>query len=233
MTLLLVLCFWLGVWATGVIPVLGRITAPLIGHDTTAGLVPAFFGSASELPADVVHGLTQLGAQLGRGILPLRGLIVLHSDAPRAGVVYAMSTALTFVVLAFMLLVVWVLARVLRRHRQVVRRPPWNGGIPQLRPEMAYTATTFSAPVRVLFDAVFDPEVAREEQHQGAFLTSRRHHEVRVHILDRLLLNPFLAAMEATAGLFARMHHDKITGYAAYALGALVFVLLAATIALN
>ncbi|MEO6965139.1 MAG: proton-conducting transporter membrane subunit [Acidobacteriaceae bacterium] len=209
MTLLLVLCLWLGVWATGVIPVLGRIAAPLIGLDTTAGLVPAFFGSANELPADVVHGLTQLGAQLGRGILPLRGLIVLPSDAPRAGVVYAMSTALTFVVLTFMLLVVWVLARVLRRHRQLVRRPPWNGGIPQLRPEMAYTATTFSAPVRVLFDAVFDPEVTREEQHQGAFLTSRRHHEVRVHIFDRLLLNPFLAAMEATARLFARMHHGK------------------------
>ncbi len=232
MTLLLVICSWLGVWATGVIPVLGRITAPLIGHDATAGLVPAFFGPVSTLPADVVHSLTQLGAQLGRGIVPLRGLIVLHSDAPRAGVVYAMSTALTFAVLALMLLVTWVSARALRR-RHVVRRAPWNGGIPRLRPEMAYTPTTFAAPVRVMFHGIFDPEVAREEQHQGAFLMSRRHHELRVHILDRLLLNPLLAAMETAARLFARMHHGKVTGYAAYVLGAAVAVLLAAAITLS
>ena len=37
---------------------------------------------------------------------------------------------------------------------------------------MSYTATTFAAPVRVLFDALFDPDVAREEQRQGAFLTA-------------------------------------------------------------
>lgn len=232
MILLVVVCFVLGIGATGMIPVLGRITAPLTGHDATAGLVPAFFGTASEIPAIVVHDLTQLGAQLGRGILPLRGLIVLHSDAPRAGVVYAMSTALTFAVLAFMLLVVWVLARVLRRRRHVVQHAPWNGGIPGLRPEMAYTPTTFAAPVRVMFHGIFEPEVARQEQYQGAFLTSRRHHEVRVHILDRLLVNPLKAAMQSTARLVARMHHGKVTGYAAYVLGILVVVLLAAAIAL-
>lgn len=233
MTLLLVVCFCLGVWATGVIPVLGRITAPLIGHDATAGLVPAFFGSASALPADVMHTLTQLGAQLGRGILPLRGLIVMHSDAPRAGVVYAMSTALTFAVLAFMLLVIWVLARVLRRRRRVVRRAPWNGGIPGLRPEMAYTPITFAAPVRVMFHSIFNPEVSRQEQHQGASLTSRRHQEVQVHILDRLLVNPLKATMQSTARLLARMHHGKVTGYATYVLAILVIVLLVATITLS
>lgn len=233
MTLLVVVCLWLGVWATGVIPVLGSITAPLIGHNATAGLVPAFFGSASTLPADVVHGLAQLGAQLGRGILPLRGLIVMHSDAPRAGVVYAMSTALTFAVLVLMLLVVWALARGLRRRRRVVRRAPWNGGIPRLRPEMAYTPITFSAPVRVMFHSIFNPEVSRQEQHQGASLTSRRQEELRVHILDRLLVNPLKAAIEATARRLARIHHGKVTGYAAYVLGTLVIVLLAAAIALS
>lgn len=233
MTLLGVVCFGLGVWATGVIPVLGRITSPLTGVDATAELVPAFFGHASSLAAGVVHDLTQLGAQLGRGLLPLRGLVVLHSDAPRTGVVYAMSTALTFAVLACMLLIVWVLARALRRRRQVVRRPPWNAGIPSLKPEMTYTATTFAAPVRVLFDAVFDPEVARQEERQGAFLTAREHREVHVHLFDRLLVDPLMASMLATARLLARMHHGRVTIYAAYVLGSLVAVMVAAAVALS
>ena len=233
MVLLTLVCFGLAVWATGVIPVLGRITGPLTGANPTDALVPAFFGNGSGLAAGVVHDLSPLGAQLGRGLLPLRGLVVLHSDGAHAPVVYAMSTALTFVVLVLMLLVVWVVARGVRRHRRISRGLPWNGGIVRLRPEMAYTATVFSAPVRVLFDAVFDPQVARQEERQGAFLTARVHHEVRVHLVDRLLVGPLLAAAWATAGFLARMHHGKISGYAIYVLGALVVVVLAAAATLS
>ncbi len=156
----------------------------------------------------------------------------MHSDMPRTGIVYAMSTALTFAVLAFMLLVVWLLARVLRRRRRVVRRVPWNGGIPRLRPEMAYTPTTFAAPVRVLFNSLFDPQVARQEQRQGAFLTAREHHEVHVHVFDRLLVHPLTTGMQATAKFLARMHHGKITVYAAYVLASLMAVMLAAVVTL-
>ncbi|MGH8228830.1 MAG: proton-conducting transporter membrane subunit, partial [Steroidobacteraceae bacterium] len=233
MTILIVVCFGLGVWATGVIPVLGRLVAPLTGVDATASLVPAFFGHPSALAAGVVHALSPLGAQLGRGLLPLRGLVVLHSDAPRAGVVYAMSTALTFAVLACMLLAVWVLARVLRRRRAVVRRAPWNAGIPRLRPEMAYTPTTFASPVRVLFDAVLNPEVARQEQRQGAFLTARKHQVVQVHLFDRLLVVPLIGGMQAIAGLLARMHRGKVTVYAGYVLASFVVAILAAVITLS
>ncbi len=234
MTLLIVVCFGLGVWATGVIPLLGRIAKPLIGVDATADLVPAFFGDASALAASEVRGLTQLGAQLGRGIVPLRGLIVMHSDMPHTGVVYAMSTALTFAVLAFMLLVVWLLTRVLRRrHRQVVQRIPWNGGIPRIRGEMVYTPTTFAAPVRVLFDGIFSPDVARREQRQGAFLTAREHEVVHVHVFDRLLVSPLMAGMQVTAALLAHMHRGKVTVYAAYVLASFVAVMLAAAIALG
>lgn len=233
MTVLIVVCFGLGVLATGVIPVLGRLVAPLTGVDATAQLVPAFFGRATVLAPGVVHDLTQLGAQLGRNLLPLRGLVVLHSDAPRAGVVYAMSTALTFAVLACMLLIVWVLARVMRRRRQVARRAPWNAGIPHLRPEMTYTPTTFGAPVRVLFDAVLNPEVARQEQHQGAFLTAREHRVVHVHLIDRLLLVPIIAGMRWSARLLAGMHHGKVTAYAGYVLASLAVAVLAAAIALS
>lgn len=227
MGLLALVCFGLSLWVTGVIPLLGRISEPLVGANATAALVPDFFRRTNTIPPDILHGLTQLGAQLGRGILPLRSLIVMHSDVPHAGVVYAMSTALSFAVLAFMLLVVWLLARVFRRRRtQVERRPPWNGGIPRLRPEMAYTATTFSAPVRVLFDAVFEPEIAREEQRQGTFLTARRRHEVRMQLIDRVLVRPLNDAAQRLAKLLARLHQGKITSYAGYVLASLIVVML-------
>lgn len=58
MVLLTLVCFGLAVWATGVIPVLGRVTAPLTGADPTDALVPAFFGNGSGLPAGVVHDLS-------------------------------------------------------------------------------------------------------------------------------------------------------------------------------
>lgn len=226
MAMLAITCLGLGVWVTGIIPVLGRLAAPLTGADPTAALVPAFFGDGDGLATSVVHDLSQLGAQLGRGLLPLRGLVVLHSDGAHAPVVYAMSTALTFAVLLFMLLVVWLVAHGVRRHRQVAQRLPWNGGIVRLRPEMTYTATTFSAPVRVLFHAVFDPEVAREEQRQGAFVTAHAHHEVRVHVVDRLFIHPAVETAQRIAARLAELHHGKVTTYAAYVLAALLVVVL-------
>ncbi|MGH8318860.1 MAG: proton-conducting transporter membrane subunit [Steroidobacteraceae bacterium] len=230
MGLLAVVCFGLALWATGVIPLLGRVGAPIVGADATAALVPAFFGHATALPAGVVHGLTELGAQLGRGILPLRGLVVLHSDGAHAPVVYAMSTALSFVVLAFMLLLVWFVTWVLRRHRRIARGIPWNGGIPRLQPAMSYTATTFTAPVRVLFHDVFSPEVSRREERQGAFLTAEQYREVRMQLIDRVLIRPLGDSAQRLAGRLAALHHGKVTAYAGYVLASLIVVMLATRI---
>lgn len=227
MGLLALTCFGLALWATGVIPVLGRVGAPLVGADATANLVPAFFGRVSALTPGVVQSLTELGAQLGRGILPLRGLIVMFADTANGPVAYAMSTALTFAVLGFMLLIVWLIACVARRRRHTLaRRMPWNGGIPELQPEMAYTATTFAAPVRVLFNAVFDPDVAREERRQGAFLTAREQREAHAQLVDRVLIRPLDAVAQAIARRLAALHHGKVTAYAGYVLASLLVVML-------
>ncbi len=230
MGLLALVCFGLAVWATGVIPLLGRVGAPIVGADATAALVPTFFGHPAALAAGVVHDLTQLGAQLGRGILPLRGLVVLHSDGAHAPVVYAMSTALSFAVLALMLLIVWLAARVLRHHRRTARRIPWNGGIPHLQPAMSYTATAFAAPARVLFDSVFSPEVSRREQRLGAFLTGRQRREIRLQLIDRVLIRPLGNAAQGLAARLAALHHGKVTAYAGYVLASLIVVMLATRI---
>ena len=232
MAILVVVCLALGVLATGVIPTMGRFTSNLTGVDPTGALVPAFFRDASSLAAGIAHDLGQIGARIGRGVVPLRGLIVLHSGGAATPVIYAMSTALTFIVLSGMLLLVWLLARGLRRRR-IARRTPWDAGLARIQPEMAYTATAFAAPARVLFHNVFDPEVAKEEERQGAFLTTRRHRETGVHPVERLLIAPLTRKGLRIAERLARLHHGKVNLYAAYVLAALVAVVIAAAVSLS
>lgn len=231
MGILVAACFALAMLATAIIPLLGGFVGKLTGVNPTGGLVPAFFGRVQVLSADVVQALTDLGAQLGRGVMPLRGLVVLHAGPGGNPVMYAMSTVLSFAVIAFLLIVVWLFARGLR-HRRVSRSRPWGAGLARIRPEMTYTATTFAAPVRVLFHAVFDPEVAREEERQGAFVTALSHHEVRVPLVDRLLVNPLSRGMQSIATSLARLHHGKVTLYATYVLAALVVATIAAVVSL-
>lgn len=233
MGVLAVVCFGLGVLATAVIPLLGRLTATLTGVNPTGALVPAFFRQVQGLGAGVVHDLTQLGAQLGRGIVPLRGLVVLHSGGAETPVVYAMSTSLTFVVLACMLLLIWLLACGLRRYRRIARRSPWGAGLVHIQPEMTYNATTFAAPVRVLFDGLLQPVVTERAEQQGASVTALHREGELIHVADRLMLRPLTIAGVWIAARLARMHHGRVTLYAAYILVTLAVVLLVAVGTLN
>ncbi|MGH8127679.1 MAG: proton-conducting transporter membrane subunit [Gammaproteobacteria bacterium] len=233
MGILVIVCFGLGVVATGVIPVLGRLTAPLTGADPTAALVPAFFHHTQVLAAGIVHDLTQIGAQIGRGVMPLRGLVVLHSGGATTPVIYAMSTALTFIVLVFLLLIVWLATRGLRRRRRAHRRALWDAGLARLRPEMTYTATAFAAPVRVTFNRLLRPVIVEEAERHGAFVTAIRRSAHMVHIVDRFTLYPLIGGSQYLATRLARMHHGRVTLYAAYIVAALSVTLLAAASVLH
>ncbi|MEJ2325331.1 MAG: proton-conducting transporter membrane subunit [Chromatiaceae bacterium] len=224
--ILTVICLGLGILATAVIPVLGRLAAPLAGTEATAALVPAFFSGAPALAHGIAADLTQIGAQIGRGLLPLRGLVVLHSGGSATPVIFAMSTALTFAVLVFLVLVVWGLARAQRRRHRVSRRSLWDAGLTRLRPEMTYTATAFAAPVRVLFDRLLRPVVDEDTERQGAFVTAVRRRATLVHVFDRLTLRPLIDLSRWIAARLARMHHGRVTLYAGYVLAALVLALL-------
>ncbi|CAM5779527.1 proton-conducting transporter membrane subunit [Castellaniella caeni] len=233
MGVLLAICLALGVLATGVIPLLGRLTGFLTGTDPTASLVPAFLGQVQGLGAGLVDDLAAIGARLGRGLVPLRGLVILHSGGAATPVIYAMSTAFIFVVLALLLFLTWLLARKLRDHHRITRRTVWDAGLVRLQPEMTYTATAFAAPVRVIFDKILRPVVAEHVERQGAFITARHREDDLVHIVDRLTLRPLTRAGTWVATQLARMHHGPVTLYAGYILVVLTAVLLAAAASLD
>lgn len=224
MFILAALCLAFGVLPTYIIPALDPALRPLAGASATGELVPPFFASHPEhhdLPAAFVGEFHDLGAQVGQGILPGNGLVVLHRGGKENPVVFAMSTSYMLIVLALLLALAYAVIRLwLTRHRQLVRRTPWDGGLRRLLPEMTYTATGFSNPVRVIFDAVFRPTTVEDTRETVAehFRTAIRREKERVHPVDRVVFQPTRKAALGIARCLAAMHHGRINAYITYAL---------------
>jgi hydrogenase-4 component B len=223
-------CVVLGLLPTFVLPLIGSASTTVFGSDVVSGtLVPPFFRpnlGPNPLPADFVATFHALGAQVG-GHLPGRGLVVMLRGGSANPVVFAMSTTYLAAIIAVLLAVAYGVVRLATRKRRAERVKAWAGGLGSLEPEMTYTATGFSNPVRVIFDAVFDPtevENRRETIHQHFRAAIRRRRE-DVFLADRLVTVPLTHAVQSTARFLARMHHGRLSAYVGYALGTLLVAL--------
>lgn len=224
----------LGVLPTYVIPAINRAVQPAIVAASASGeLVPPFYATSQahgELPKAFVSSFSSIGAQVGQGVFPGRGLVVMHRGGSGQHVVFAMSTS--YQLLIFLLLggAAYVGVRIASRKRKVRREARWDGGLRRLLPEMTYTATGFSNPVRVIYRAVFRPRAVEDVRETVAshFRTSIRRSYEEVHIVNRLLIDPTTRAARGLALLLARLHSGRINSYVVYILIAIaVFVLIA------
>lgn len=220
--------FILGVIPTFVIPALGGALVPLGTSRASQALVPAFFAHEAtdhaQLPAAFVAEFHDLGAQVGEPLVPGRGLVVLHRGGAENPVIFAMSTSYGVVVLAFLLAVAWlVLARVSRRRKRR-RELPWDGGVRHLFPEMTYTATGFSNPVRVVFDALLRPRTVEDTQEtvSAHFRVAIKRSQETTHLVDRWVLESLARSLTKAAAWLARMHHGRLNAYVAYVLATLL-----------
>ena len=155
--------------------------------------------------------------------------MVLHRGGTENPVVFAMSTAYMLLVLAGLLLVTYVIIRLwLTRLRRLDRRERWDGGLRRLLPEMTYTATGFSNPVRVIFDAIFRPTTVEDTSETVAqhFRNAIRREKERTLIVDRLVLQPMKQKAMGLARFLAAIHHGHINVYAGYVLLTLLLVLI-------
>jgi len=225
------LCLLLGALPTYVIPALSHELQPLTRASATEALVPPFFASAvghEALPPAFAAEFHDLGAQTGQSVLPGRGLVVLHRGGQANPVVFAMSTSYMAIALIALLLMTWAVLRLwLTRARQLAHGERWDGGVRRLLPEMTYTATGFSNPVRVIFDAFFRPttvEDARETVVEHFRNAIRREHRV-IHVMDRFAVQPMARAALGLARKLASMHHGLINAYVAYVLLAVLLAL--------
>jgi hydrogenase-4 component B len=233
MVFLAALCLLLGVLPTYVIPALNIELQPWTNASTDA-LVPPFFASNPEhgsLPAEFAAEFHDLGAQVGQDILPGRGLVVLHRGGEENPVVFAMSTSYMLLALTVLLLLTYVVIRLwLTRNRRLARRERWDGGVRRLLPEMTYTATGFSNPVRVIFDAIFRPTTVEDTSETVAehFRMAIRRERLAVHIVDRFVVHPANNAAMGLARGLAAMHHGRLNTYVAYVLLTLLVSLIIA-----
>ena len=229
--LLAAFCILLGVLPTYVIPVIDGAVAPLAHQSAAAALVPPFFSGEAQrqeaLPAAFLAEFHDLGAQVGRGVLPGRGLVVLHRGGESNPVVFAMSTSYMLVVFAGILGLSFVVFRLLTRRRALARRPAWDGGLRHFWPGITYTATGFSNPVRVVFDAVLRPTTSEDNVEAVArhFRMAITRSRTDVHIVDRFVLDPPVTVLRALAGVVRKMHVGHVNAYAAYVLIAMLLVL--------
>lgn len=223
-------CLAAGVLPTVLIPVLDRAVVPLAHSRASDALVPPFFmptAARPPLPPEFVREFHRLGAQVGQGILPVRGLVVLHRGGSQNPVVFAMSTSYMAVALLLLLAGTVVAVRLLAGHRMIVRRPCWAGGLSGLAPEMTYTATGFSNPVRVVFRAIFHPTAPEDvvEVVQGYWRASIRRTGEEVYVVDRMVTRPLTLVARRVADTLATMHHGRINAYAGYVLVVLLVLL--------
>ncbi len=231
MGFLAVACVLLGILPTYVIPVIDRVVAPVVHESVVNELVPPFFtftpGRDATFSKAFVDEFHDLGAQVGRDIAPGRGLVILHQGAARNPVVFAVSPSYAFVVLILLLGASALVVRLLFRGRSVKRQPVWDGGLRRLLPEMTYTATGFSNPVRVIFDSIFRPSMAENtrESIAGHFRTAIRNGRQETYIVDRWAVNPLLRAARRLAALSGRVHSGRVNAYAGYILITLLLIL--------
>ena len=233
MGLLAVLCLLLGVLPTYVISTLDGVLAPMTQASAMEALAPPFFASTpahAKLPVEFAAEFHDLGAQVGQDVLPGQGLVVMHRGGAQNPVVFAMSTSYMFPVLLILLGCLFLLVRFgLARHRRVDRKPRWDGGIRRLLPEMTYTATGFSNPVRVIFDTILRPTTQDTQATVAAhFRAAIRRRREEVHIVDRSVITPLRAVALRIAYALAAMHHGRLNAYVAYGLLTLVLALVLA-----
>jgi len=225
-------CVLLGLLPTYVIPVLDRAGTPLVHQSATAALVPPFFVPSEQqkenIPPAFIQDFHDLGAQAGRGVLPGRGLVVLHRGGRENPVVFAMSTSYMVVALAGILLLTFIAFRFLTRKRALKTSEVWAGGLRKLLPTITYTATGFSNPVRVIFDNILRPETGEDNVEAIArhFRTAIVRNHTMIHVVDRWVIGPPVSGLRALAGQVRKMHVGHVNAYAGYVLLAMLVVLL-------
>jgi hydrogenase-4 component B len=228
---LAVACLLLGVLPTFVIPVLNRAVDPIVGASASAALVPPFFTATEtngQLPPAFLEDFHNLGAQTGSKVLPGRGLVILVRGSEQNPVVFAMSPSYSIVALAILLFATWFIVTRSTRKRSTARNELWAGGIPRLLPEMTYTATGFSNPVRVVFQAIFRPNTVEDTRQTVSihFRTAIHRRRDETHLVDRLFFHPVGDAVVWFAKFLAGMHHGRLNAYVSYVLVFLLIILL-------
>jgi len=110
--------------------------------------------------------------------------------------------------------------------------PVWDGGIVAFKPRMQYSAMTFSAPTRVMFDALYRPSVTvRRASDDPAGSSGPVHYESEATpIFERYLYRPVIRAFEWLADVVRPIQSGDVNLYLFYVFAAVLVAYLVAAL---
>jgi hydrogenase-4 component B len=110
--------------------------------------------------------------------------------------------------------------------------PVWDGGIVAFKPRMQYSSMTFSAPTRVMFDALYRPSVSvRRASDDPAGSSGPVHYESEATpIFERYLYRPVVRGFEWLADVVRPIQSGDVNLYLFYVFAAVLVAYLIAAL---
>jgi hydrogenase-4 component B len=164
------------------------------------------------------------GQQVASRLLLADGL-VLGSMTADGGSVSTLGIALMFVCLLPIPLVLWLL---FGRKTKTRIGPTWDCGLKGLAPQMEYSATGFSKPIRMIFKALFRPrrEVQREYDYSPYFAKTIRFESHVDEVFELRLYRPLNRAVLRLSRRMRALQAGSIQAYLIYIFVTLLALLL-------
>jgi hydrogenase-4 component B len=220
MGFLALLCLALGVLPTFVLPLIDRVTTPLIGQSVINQIVPPLF---TPHPGSYAL-LVTLGGGLFAGLFPINGLVVIAAPA------FSTIDSPSYLFLAELLLIALVLLalKVIRPLGARRRGRVWAGGIPRFTSAMTYSGLAYSNPVRIIFNSLYRSRVTSEPQALVArYLEGRMVYEQEIPPpFERSLYRPLLRSFTWVTRGARWIQSGNINQYVLYIFGIVVIVLI-------
>jgi hydrogenase-4 component B len=193
--------------------------AVLTGACVLLGLFPTHF-------VRLLDPLTQqlIGQQLSAQLSLADGL-VLASLAENTGTVSTLGIVLMLVCLLPIPFGLWL---VFARDSKTRRGPTWDCGQRGLTPQMEYTATGFSKPIRMIFKALFRPrrDVQREYDFSPYFATTIRFESHVEEVFERRIYRPARILIIRASRRIRAIQAGSIHAYLLYIFVTLLLLLL-------
>jgi hydrogenase-4 component B len=183
------------------------------------GLFPTVF-------LKLLDPLTQqlIGQQISSQLTVANGL-VLSGVAATGGTVSTLGLTLMAVCLLPVPLALWLF---FARDSKTRRGPTWDCGLPGLTPQMEYTATGFSKPIRMIFKALFRPrrEVQREYDFSPYFAKTLRFEAHVEEIFETRIYRPLQIGILRLSRRMRALQAGSIQAYLMYIFVTLLLLLL-------
>ncbi|HEU0037798.1 MAG TPA: hypothetical protein VFR76_00850, partial [Verrucomicrobiae bacterium] len=183
------------------------------------GLFPTVF---LRLLDPVTNQLTQ--REISNQLSTANGL-VLSGGVPDGGTVWTLGMAVAGVcLLSVPLLLWWVFAR----GAKIRTGPTWDCGQKGLTPQMEYTATGFSKPIRMIFKALFRPrrEVQREYDYSPYFTKTLRFEAHVEEVFETRIYRPLNRMVLRFSRRMRALQAGSIQAYLIYIFITLLLLLL-------